>query len=308
MLDLLTEQIAGFYDPRTKTFYIADWIPPELQKPVMAHELIHALQDQQFDLEKFLSPVDENDDKSLAQASVIEGEGLLVMLAYTIGPFGRDINDIDIIELDRLQRPMVEAEYPTFARAPSYLKEMLLFPYTYGANFVQKFIQARGWKSLDLLYQNFPESSEQILHPEKALRDPDVPSEIPALEPDGEQDHELSYENVLGEFGLYLYLSNHLAEEAARTASEGWDGDHAALYRDKAARETLTLNSVWDSGQDAEEFFEAVQQALSSSFGAELTWNRQDTGTGKHVIGRAGNREFRLRLDGLTVTLIDRDS
>jgi hypothetical protein len=203
---------------------------------------------------------------------------------------------------------MVEAEYPTFARAPSYLKEMLLFPYTYGANFVQKFVQASGWKSLDLLYQNFPESSEQILHPEKALRQPDAPSEVPSLEPDGGKDLELSYENVLGEFGLYLYLRNHLGEEEAQTASEGWDGDHATIYLDAAARETLTLNSVWDSGRDAEEFFEAVQKALSNSFGSKITWDRQDADSGKHAIGRAGNREFRLRLDGQAVTLIDRDS
>ncbi len=308
MLDLLTEQIAGFYDPRTKTFYIADWIPPEMQKPVMAHELTHALQDQQFDLEKYLSPQDEDDDKILAQSSVIEGEGLLMMLAYTIEPFGRKIDDLDIIELNRLQRPMVEAEYPTFASAPTYLKEMLLFPYTYGANFVQKFLQTRDWKSLDLLYQKFPESTEQILHPEKAMRNPDPPTELPVLEPDKLDDLVLAYDNVLGEFGLYLYLANRIGEEAAQTAAAGWDGDHVAIFLDPTQKETLTLNSVWDSDSDAAEFFDALKWAVSQLDGETAQWDSQESGNEKSLSGTLPNRHFRLGLKGRAVTLIDQDT
>jgi len=309
MLDLLTEQIAGFYDPRTKTFYIADWIPPELQKPVMAHELTHALQDQQFDLEKYLSPKDdEDDDQVLAQSSVIEGEGLLMMLAYTIEPFGRKIDDLDIIELNRLQRPMVEAEYPTFASAPTYLKEMLLFPYTYGANFVQKFIQTRSWKALDLLYQDFPESSEQILHPEKAMQQPDPPTEVPILEPDRPANLDLAYDNVLGEFGLYLYLANRIGEEAAQAAAAGWDGDHVALFLDKWQKETLTLNSVWDSDADAEEFFDAVKRAVSQFDGETTQWASGDNGGERSWSGKLKFRHFQVNLKGRTVTLIDQDN
>jgi hypothetical protein len=52
LVALLREQVAGYYDPKTKTVNLLDWVPMEEQEPVMAHELTHALQDQAIGLEQ----------------------------------------------------------------------------------------------------------------------------------------------------------------------------------------------------------------------------------------------------------------
>src|SRR5919204_5851630 len=62
VLDLLTEQAAGYYDPKQHRFFIADWLPQLVQKPVMAHELVHALQDQYYDLQSHFDLVKDQSD------------------------------------------------------------------------------------------------------------------------------------------------------------------------------------------------------------------------------------------------------
>ena len=73
LFDLLSEQVAGFYDPYRKTLYIADWLPVDMQRPALAHEIQHALQDQHFDLKKLARPLKSEGDRQLAQAAVVEG-------------------------------------------------------------------------------------------------------------------------------------------------------------------------------------------------------------------------------------------
>src|SRR5262245_30863850 len=67
MVDLLTEQIAGLYDPKAHEFYVADWIPIADQRMVMAHELTHALEDQHFQIEAWVKAARPNDDAELAR-------------------------------------------------------------------------------------------------------------------------------------------------------------------------------------------------------------------------------------------------
>ena len=88
VLDLLTEQAAGYYDPKQRTFFIADWLPQLVQKPVMAHELVHALQDQHYDLQKNFDLVKDQADLSLARKALIEGDAMAVMLVYLLEPLG----------------------------------------------------------------------------------------------------------------------------------------------------------------------------------------------------------------------------
>jgi hypothetical protein len=269
MLELLTEQVAGYYDPYTKTFYIADWLPLAIQKPVMAHELMHALQDQYFELEKFLEDEGDNDDQTLARNALVEGEGLLIMLEYTLRPFGRSFRDIpDLVELNRSQMPLMEAQFGVFASAPPYLKETLIFPYTYGANFLQFFLRENSWAEVATIYENLPQSTEQILHPEKYAKETDEPTVIDqsSIELPGE-DWSTVCENVLGEFTWYLLLNGAIDEETARTASEGWDGDVVLLYESPSGLQLLVISSVWDSEADAREFYDAYSLLINKKYG-----------------------------------------
>jgi len=292
MLELLTEQLAGYYDPYSETFYIADWIPLAIQAPVMAHELTHALQDQHFDLEAYLERIEGNDDSTLARSAIIEGEGLLIMLDYSLRPMGGSSLDIpDIVAANRSQMAMMEAQFQVFASAPNYLRETLLFPYTYGARFLQEVVRKHSWFKVNEIYDDLPTSTEQILHPAKYLGKRDDPTQIDPspLRPASSDDTETVFENVLGEFTLYLLLREFLNEGSALRASKGWDGDSITLLADSQGKETLLLSTIWDSDRDAEQFqtayislikkkFPAIRLATSSPVDTEslpgeiLTW------------------------------------
>ncbi len=269
MLALLTEQLAGYYDPYAETFYIADWIPLELQKPVMAHELTHALQDQHFDLEKYLEPTEGNDDQTLATSALIEGEALLIMLDYSLQPMGRSSLDIpDIVAANRSQAAMMDAQFRVFASAPYYLRETLLFPYTYGANFLLAIIREHSWSKVNEIYSDLPASTEQILHPDKYLTERDLPTRIDSSELQSKLDGTWAtvFENVLGEFNLYLLLQEFLDEGTAHSASSGWDGDLIRLLENPEGKEALILATVWDSEQDADQFHTAYIALVKKKF------------------------------------------
>lgn len=269
MLELLTEQLAGYYDPYTETFFLADWIPLEIQKPVMAHELTHALQDQHFDLEKYLDRIESNDDRSLARSALIEGEGLLIMLDYVLQPSGKSSLDIpDIVAANQSQMSLMDAEFHVFAGAPSYLRETLLFPYTYGANFLQEIIQKHSWSKVDGIYEDLPSSTEQILHPSKYLEERDEPTEVDTIELRSflSGTWETVSENVLGEFTMYLLLQEFLDDRLALETSRGWDGDSIALLENAQGQEALLLATAWDSARDAEEFQTAYVSLIQKRF------------------------------------------
>ena len=266
---LFTEQIAGLYDFEAGTLFIADWIPLEIQKPVMAHELMHALQDQYFDLSSLLKSGKDNDDALLAKAALVEGEGFSVMLQYVLDSMGTSFLDIpDIIKLSRTSLAMTAEQYQVLTHAPDYLRESLLFPYIYGARFVQAYLRRNSWKDLSKLYAELPSSSEQILHPEKYLDERDTPVAGESLERPLQLDGSWKqiHQNTFGEFSLYLLLKQFIELPVAKQASEGWDGDSVQLYESKAGQLTLFLVTVWDSKQDAGEFFDAYKKLIEKKY------------------------------------------
>ena len=94
---LYAEQIAGYYDPARKTFYLADWLPQLLQRGVVAHEVTHALQDQHFDLERWLAELSPTEDGSLARAAVAEGDAMAAMIAYLLEPMGAGVEELPVL-------------------------------------------------------------------------------------------------------------------------------------------------------------------------------------------------------------------
>src|SRR4029077_1696006 len=94
MVALLTEQIAGLYDPRAHEFYIADWIPLSDQRMVMAHELTHALEDQHFNIEPWVRAARPNDDAELARGAVLEGSAMAAMVDYLLQGSGSSLRDL----------------------------------------------------------------------------------------------------------------------------------------------------------------------------------------------------------------------
>src|ERR1700678_3393614 len=171
MLDVLTDQVAGLYDPKAKEFYIADWIPVDEQRTVMSHELTHALEDQSFRIDGWIKAARPNDDAELARDSVSEGSAMAAMVDYEMMDQNVGVRDLpDVTLLIRASAVSEMDKDPNLAKAPIYIRDELLFPYLAGTGFTQQFLKAHtGWKDLHLIFENPPVSTQQILHPDLYL-------------------------------------------------------------------------------------------------------------------------------------------
>ena len=158
-IKLLTEQVAGLYDPQAREFYLADWIDLTFQKPVIVHELTHALQDQHFDLRRLTEWPDGESDAQLAAHSLVEGDATLAMAQYVL-----QNPDIAATYLSSLQNA---PKMPVFESVPRALREGLVFPFVQGLQFATALHGRGGWKAVSAAYTPLPQSTEQILHSDK---------------------------------------------------------------------------------------------------------------------------------------------
>ena len=218
-VDLLSEQIAGFYDPKTKVLYVVDGADPAMAKITVGHELVHALQDQYLNLDS-LQQVEGNADRAAAAQAVIEGQANYEQLATMSG----DANFVDRIPggWDMIRQTIREqrAGMPVLASAPMVIQEEIIFPYLSGAEFVRRFKTQRAGRNP---LATMPQSTEQVLHAESFFgAKPDAPLSV-TLPPLG-GGARASYENTLGEFDTRLLLYQHLKDQAAaaRGAAPCW--------------------------------------------------------------------------------------
>ncbi|HUP18695.1 MAG TPA: hypothetical protein VM778_01945 [Gemmatimonadota bacterium] len=287
VLELYVEQIAGYYDPVRKTFYLADWLPQLLQRAVVAHEVTHALQDQHFDLESWLAELSPTEDAALARAAVAEGDAMVAMLAYMLAPTGMAMEDLPGIgELLQGEAGRVASAYPTFDRAPKALQRLLMFPYVEGADFVMAAYRSGGWEAVNALYADPPVSTEQVLHPERyrGRRDDPRPVEPPAASGGSEPLIRGSW----GEFGVGLVLEAGLGDTAAaRAGARGWDGDAWALHAAPGGGTEFVWALLWDDAGAAKRFAGSYAQAIVRRFPGSA---RMVTGEGRFEFDGSGRR------------------
>ena len=186
LVALLREEVAGYYDPKTKTVNLLDWVPMEEQEPVMAHELTHALQDQSVGLEKWMkkgekdlaeikkdpTPTDiENDETDNAREAVIEGQAQAIMFQYAIAPTGQSIASSPALVGEMEEETLTGTSgTKVFNEAPIFLKESLTFPYSYGMDFVIQVMKKGGKeKAFAGVLKNPPHTTRQIMEPETYL-------------------------------------------------------------------------------------------------------------------------------------------
>ncbi len=204
MVDLLTEQIAGLYDPKAHEFYVADWIPIDDQRMVMAHELTHALEDQHFKIEAWAKAARPNDDSELARESVLEGSAMAAMVEYLLQGSGRSLQDLPDIDPAMLIGDM--AETPLLKKAPPFLKDVLIFPYLDGLTFSAAVLKATGWEGLSAIFAKPPVSTQQIMHPALYTSGKvPAPISLPSMEKALGADWAKLDENVMGEFGQRFF-------------------------------------------------------------------------------------------------------
>jgi len=277
MVDLLTEQIAGLYDPQAHEFYIADWIPLADQRVVMAHELTHALQDQHFEIEKWVKAARPNDDAELARESVLEGSAMAGMLDYMLQDSGHSLKDFPDIDPAMMVGDMESS--PMLQKAPQFLKDALVFPYFGGLTFSVAFLKITGWSALPGVFAKPPASTQQIIHPE-IYREGKVPEamSVPPIEKNLGADWTKLEENLMGEFGWKEILKQFLGEEKAKPLSAAWDGDRYALYEQKQTKRLVLVARLrLASEEQAARFFDQYSEALTKKHGARSNLLRQSS-------------------------------
>jgi hypothetical protein len=270
MLDVLTDQIAGLYDPKAKEFYIADWIAPDEQRSVMAHELTHALEDQSYHIDPWIKAARPNDDAELAREAVSEGSAMAAMVDYSLREQKMGVRDLpDVTLLLRSGAVDEMSKDPHLATAPPYIRDDLLFPYLAGTTFSQQFLKAHaGWSDLNILFANPPVSTQQIMHPDLYLAGvkpekvvlPDWKKLLPA-------DWKFLEENVMGEFNLDEVLKQFLGQERADKLAEAWRGDRYASFQNQKTNQILLVFLVHlDSVEDASRFCGQYSEALEKKY------------------------------------------
>lgn len=273
LLDLMAEQVAGLYDPKGQEFYIANWLPVEEQRIVMAHELVHALQDQHFQLKTWIDAAKPNDDAELARDAVAEGSATIAMFEFMAREMGlpntnaRTMGDLDVLLRSQVSAGLTSS--PQFAKAPKFIQDALMFPYIDGAVFAQKVLKSMsGWEEFRSVFEKPPVSTQQILHPELYLAGVEPQKvELSAADAALPKRWKKLDENLMGEFGLHALLKQLSSPEVAAEVAPRWAGDRYSIFEDPATKETLLLFRVQFSNEAAAvRFFGAFSDALEQKY------------------------------------------
>jgi hypothetical protein len=292
LITLLTEQVAGFYDNKTKTVNLLDWIDLDEQKPVLAHELTHALQDQRVDLSKWsqVSATDiarntqeENrhllvDEGDTARDAVAEGQAMVTFIDYSLKPSGKTLADSPEIA-DRLKDAVTDSSRsPVLARAPLLLQQSLMFPYSEGLSFEEAILLKNGVEpAFGGVLAAPPTSSFEILHPDAYLAHTPVPVlRLPNIHPLIDADYAPYDVGVMGEFDVRMLIELFGGREIADALSPEWDGGiyYAAQRKSAttpAAKEStaslgLVYYSRWKNEDSARSFLRIYAGQLARKY------------------------------------------
>jgi hypothetical protein len=286
LVALLKEEVAGYYDPKTKTVNLLDWVPMEEQEPVMAHELTHALQDQSFGLEKWMkhgdkdlgeikkdpTPMDiENDEMDDAREAVVEGQAQAMMFQYALAPTGHSIVDSPAL-LEAMEDETLTGTPGTkvFNEAPIFLKESMTFPYSYGMEFVVKVMQKVGKdKAFEGVLKNPPHTTRQIMQPETYLSGERIePIHVPDFKRDFKQYQKFDI-GGMGEFDVDVLIEQYAGKKRAKEMYPEWRGGYyyaAKQKTDPTAPLGLLYVSRWSTPEKAAEFAAIYADSLKERY------------------------------------------
>jgi hypothetical protein len=284
LVSMLKEQVAGYYDPKKKTVNLLNWIDPEQQKPVLAHELTHALQDQSFGMEKWMkeaqtegdkkndpTPADiDTDEESSAREAVVEGQAMVVMLDYTLAPTGKTLLDMPQIGEAMKQGMLDGPDSPAFSKAPIFLKEELTFPYRFGMDFTLALEKAGGKKlGFEGAFNNPPTTTREIMEPETYLGHEKIE---PVKRIDFKKDLE-KYDTfdigAIGEFDVDVLVEQYSGRQEAQAMYPAWRGGYYFAGRAKGTKTGplgVLYVSRWATPEKAAEFAADYAKSLATRY------------------------------------------
>lgn len=286
LIALLREQVAGFYDVKTKTVNLLDWVDAEQQKPVLAHELTHALQDQSFHLEKWMksgevdlatskknpTPEDiERDEAQTVRQAVVEGQAMAVLVDYMLAPTGQSLTTSpEIVEALKAGMLVGTADSVQFQNAPIFLKELLTFPYRYGLDFVSDVLTKDGkQKAFAGILTNPPHTTREIMEPKTYLAGEHIaPLPLPNFS-ELLKNYDKFDVGSMGEFDVALLLDEYAGPDEAKSIYPEWRGGYyyAAKPRgDANAPLAIAYVSQWSSADVAAKFADLYRESLKKRY------------------------------------------
>jgi len=300
LVTFYTEQAAGFYDPHRQTMFMADWVEPEQQKIVLAHELTHALQDQSFDLWRFAHSVRDNDDAVNAREALVEGYATLSMMQVMLGTLPiENVPSLDTMLEQGVKQSM--SQFPVFSRAPFFLRFQLLFPYVQGMEFCRRALELGGWNRLNQTFADPPRNTREIFKPnlyfgDSATEDSSKPaaarvqtSDV-ALSPPDALEHTAGVrrveDNVMGALGYYSLFGQLLTDQESKKVSATWSGDRYLIYEGPSPGQFLLISRTrWTTPEAAADFCADYRTILLNRW-IRSGLSKEDDG-GIHMAGTA---------------------
>jgi len=312
-VDLLTEQAAAFYDYNRKKLFITDSTSDESQMTVLAHELSHALADQNYNLGRFIKQGRKSDDGSTARLAVMEGQATWMMSEYMARKSGQSLRDSPTLaammsdiaggdeESDKTDKKDSNGEFPVYDKEPLYLRLTLVFPYTKGMAFQQAVLVRDPREGFGEVFLHPPASTQQILHPEKYFQrvQPAEPA-LPVVHlPRG---YKGLVGGELGELEQSILLEQYAGKTRAAEVAPHWRGCQFELQENKkAGRVVLLYATEWDSEESASQYFAAYAQVMRKKW-KSMTVTSEESDS---LLGTGDDGRFELRRKGATVTSIE---
>ena len=260
VLEVLNEQAAAFYDTRKKRLYVME--SSAGQVGILVHELGHALADQYFSLDRFIKHAGKSDDAHMARMAVMEGQATWLMSEWQASLNGQTlIGRPEMVALMSKPAAAAGGEFPALEKAPLYLQETLLFPYTKGLSFQHAVIERRGKAGFAEVFSDPPVTTQQILHPDWYFaKRPAEAIELPPVTI-AKGFKELA-EGNLGELDHQILLRQFKVTDWEIIA-EAWRGSIYKVWENKKTKRTLLLYaSIWESEGAARRFFDAYRRRV----------------------------------------------
>ncbi len=299
-VDLLTEQAAAFYDYRKKKLFILDTNATITQKPVLVHELAHALADTQVSLEKYIFK-SRSDDSALARQAVMEGQATWLMSEYIMSRMGGSLTKSpEMVDVMSRMAGSSAGAFPVFDSVPLYLRESLMFPYTKGFAFQQAVILKLGKEGFLEVFRNPPRSSQQIIHPDKYF-DKIQPTK-PPLPKASTKGYTGVVEGTVGEFDHEILFRQYGGEADAKLARK-WRGAEFRIFENKKdkSRAVLLYASDWQDEKAARDVFRLYKKVLQGK-SKTFTLDRESD---SEMEGTIDGGRFLVRLQSTLVSSVE---
>jgi hypothetical protein len=301
-VDLLTEQAAAFYDYDKKKLFITDSTPSETRESVLAHELSHAIADQNYKLARFIRQGRKSDDGSTARLAVMEGQATWLMSEFLARKAGQSLKDSPtLVTMMSSVNDTGSGQFPVFDSSPLYLRLTLVFPYTKGMLFQNAAYQRDGQFGFAELFLKPPVSTQQILHPDKYFGGV-KPTEPELPDPHLPKSYKSLVGGTLGELEHAVMLEQFSGKERSAELAPHWRGSTFHLVEDrKAGRVVLLYVAEWDSEDAARQYFTAYRQQLQKK------WKHYQAATESPdaIDGTGDDGRFELRRKGALVTSVE---